>query len=81
MFNLDSEKWHVNVQPVGGMSAIFAVLLAFMQPKDKYMGLSRTNGGYYHHNEGGFSAQHYTSVPFYVFYLVNLFIVERRRYH
>ncbi|KXN86651.1 Serine hydroxymethyltransferase 4 [Leucoagaricus sp. SymC.cos] len=54
-FNLDPEKWGVNVQPYSGSTANFAAMTALIQPHDRLMGLRLSDGGHITHG-------HYTSV-------------------
>ncbi|CDJ64024.1 Serine hydroxymethyltransferase, related [Eimeria necatrix] len=48
-FGLDPEEWHVNVQPHSGSPANFAVLMALLQPHDRFMGLGLNDGGHLTH--------------------------------
>ena len=45
----EKEKYHANVQPLSGAPANLAVLSAFLQPGDTFMGLSLDNGGHLTH--------------------------------
>ena len=49
MFNLNSDEWHVNVQPHSGTQANMAVYLSILQPGDKVMGMSLNAGGHLSH--------------------------------
>ncbi|KAL4022859.1 hypothetical protein IC575_016605 [Cucumis melo] len=48
-FDLDSEKWGVNVQPYSCTSANFAVYTGLLSPKDRIMGLDSASGGHLSH--------------------------------
>lgn len=43
-FRLDPDEWHVNVQPLSGSPANFAVFMALLQPHDRFMGLGLNDG-------------------------------------
>ena len=45
LFNLDPQRWGVNVQPYSGSPANFAVYTALLKPHDGVMGLDLPDGG------------------------------------
>jgi glycine hydroxymethyltransferase len=48
-FNLDEDKWHVNVQPYSGSPANMGVYLGILKPHDRIMGLDLPSGGHLTH--------------------------------
>lgn len=48
-FHLDSDDWHVNVQPYSGSPANFAVYTGLIKPNDRIMGLGLPSGGHLTH--------------------------------
>jgi len=49
LYNLDPEKWGVNVQPYSGSPANMAVLTAVAEPHGRIMGLDLPDGGHLTH--------------------------------
>lgn len=51
LFKLDPKKWHVNVQPLSGSPANFAVFAALVPLGGKIMGLKLSSGGHLTHGQ------------------------------
>jgi len=85
LFKLDSSKWSVNVQPLSGVPANFAVYTAIVEPHGRIMGLDLPDGGHLSH--GFFTASrkisatsiYFESMPYKVD--VNTGLIDYERLH
>tara|TARA_B100001059_G_scaffold236678_1_gene288980 strand:- start:6491 stop:7816 length:1326 start_codon:yes stop_codon:yes gene_type:complete len=49
LYNLNSDEWGVNVQPLSGSAANFAAYTTLLKPHDRIMGLDLPSGGHLTH--------------------------------
>src|SRR3989344_5209919 len=65
LFGLSPEKWAVNVQPLSGSPANFAVYSALVPPGEKIMGMTLTHGGHLTHGQPvSMTGKFWTQVPY-----------------
>ena len=73
LFELDTEKWSVNVQPLSGSPANFAVYAALLPPRSpdtsvgpgKIMGMTLSDGGHLTHGQPvSMTGKFWTQVPY-----------------
>lgn len=64
-FNLDSQKWSVNVQPYSGSPANLASYLGLIKPGDTIMGLNLFSGGHLTHgHKVSYSGRLFNSIQY-----------------
>ena len=65
LFKLSADKWHVNVQPLSGSPANFAVYTALVPQGGKIMGMSLDNGGHLTHgHKASATGKFWIQVPY-----------------
>ena len=65
LFDLKSDKWNVNVQPLSGSPANLAVYLALVPQSGKVMGMALSSGGHLTHgHKVSATGKFWTQVPF-----------------
>jgi glycine hydroxymethyltransferase len=65
LFGLESDKWHVNVQPLSGSPANVAVFTALVPQGGKIMGMSLDHGGHLTHgHKVSVTGKFWTQVPY-----------------
>lgn len=65
LFGLSSDTWHVNVQPLSGSPANFAVYAALVPPGGKIMGMKLSSGGHLTHGQSvSMTGKFWKQVPY-----------------
>ncbi len=65
LFGLDADKWSVNVQPLSGSPANFAVYAALVPAGRKIMGMTLSHGGHLTHGQPvSMTGKFWTQVPY-----------------